>query len=99
MIRNLAIAALLALTVALPAREAAAQNTLGGAIVGGVGGAIVGGAIGGSRGAAIGAVVGAGTGAAIAAEGERRRGGHYRYGCCVQRPADGARIPMDPRYC
>ena len=41
----------------------------------------------------------AGTGAAIAAEGERRRGGHYRYGCCVQRPADGARIPMDPRYC
>jgi len=101
MIRNLAIAALLALTVALPAREAAAQNTLGGAIVGGVGGAIVGGAIGGSRGAAIGAVVGAGTGAAIAAEGERRRGGYYYYhnGCYIQRPADGAWIPVDPRYC
>jgi hypothetical protein len=100
MIRNLAIAVVLALTVAIPAHEAAAQNTLGGAIVGGVGGAIVGGAIGGGRGAAIGAVIGAGTGAAIAAEGERRRGGYYYYrdGCYMQRP-DGAYVLVDPRYC
>jgi outer membrane lipoprotein SlyB len=100
MVRNLAIAVLLALTVALPAREAAAQNTLGGAIVGGVGGAIVGGAIGGSRCAAIGAVIGAGTGAAIASEGERRRGGYYYYrdGCYMPQP-DGSYVLVDPRYC
>src|SRR5262249_60996698 len=78
MIRNLAIAALLALTVALPAREAAAQNTLGGAIVGGVGGAIVGGAIGGSRGAAIGAVVGAGGGGGPRPRARRGRGRRVR---------------------
>ena len=100
MIRNFAIAALLSLTVAMPVRQAAAQNTLGGAIVGGVGGALLGGAIGGGRGAAIGAVIGAGTGAAIASEGERRRGGYYYYreGCYMQRP-DGAYVLVDPRYC
>src|SRR5215470_8849717 len=86
MIRTLGIAAVLALSVAMPAQEAAAQDTLGGAILGGVGGAIVGGAIGGGRGAAIGAVVGAGTGAAIAADGDRRRGGYYWYhdGCYIE---------------
>jgi uncharacterized protein YcfJ len=100
MVRNLGIAALLALAFAVPAQEAAAQDTLGGAILGGVGGAIVGGAIGGGRGAAIGAVVGAGTGAAIASEGERRRAGYYYYrnGCYIQRP-DGAWVPVHPRYC
>jgi uncharacterized protein YcfJ len=100
MIRNLAIAALVASVLAMPSHEAAAQNTLGGAIVGGVGGAIVGGAIGGRRGAAIGAVIGAGTGAAIASEGERRRGGYYYYrdGCYMPRP-DGAYVLVDPRYC
>ena len=56
--------------------EAAAQDTLGGAILGGAAGAIVGGAIGGGRGAAVGAIIGAGTGAAIASEGERRRDGY-----------------------
>jgi hypothetical protein len=100
MVGKLGIAALLALAVAMPAHEALAQDTLGGAILGGVGGAILGGAIGGGRGAAIGAVVGAGTGAAIASEGERRRNGYYYYrnGCYIQR-YDGAWIPADPRYC
>jgi len=100
MVRKLGIAALLALAMAIPAHEAQADDTLGGAILGGVGGAIIGGAIGGGRGAAIGAVVGAGTGAAIASEGERRRNGYYYYrnGCYIQRP-DGEWIPVDPRYC
>jgi hypothetical protein len=100
MIRNLAIAALVAAVLATPSHEAVAQNTLGGAIVGGVGGAIVGGAIGGRRGAAIGAVIGAGTGAAIASQGEPRRGGYYYYrdGCYLPRP-DGSYVLVDPRYC
>src|ERR1700742_238346 len=91
MIRNLAIAALVASVLATPSRPAVAQNTLGGAIVG---------AIGGRRGAAIGAVIGAGTGAAIASQGEPRRGGYYYYrdGCYWPRP-DGSYVPVDPRYC
>jgi hypothetical protein len=100
MIRRLGIASLLALSVAAPIHEAAAQDTLGGAILGGAGGAIIGGALGGGRGAAIGAVLGAGTGAAIAADGERRRGGYYYYqnGCYLQR-GDGAWVRVHPRYC
>ncbi|MCK1283120.1 hypothetical protein IVB41_04095 [Bradyrhizobium sp. 44] len=99
-IGSFAIAACLAVVTAMPAHEAAAQDAIGGAILGGVGGAIVGGAIGGGRGAAIGAVVGAGTGAAIASEGERRRSGYYAYqrGCYMQR-RDGSYVPVDPRYC
>jgi uncharacterized protein YcfJ len=90
----------LTVAMAVPGHEAAAQDAVGGAIIGGVGGAILGGAIGGGRGAAIGAVVGAGTGAAIASEGERRRSGYYAYqrGCYMQR-RDGAYVPVDPRYC
>jgi uncharacterized protein YcfJ len=100
MIRNLAIAVVLAATVAMPTREAAAQNTLGGALLGGGVGAIVGGAVGGGRGAAIGAVIGAGTGAAIASEGERRRGGYYYYrDRCYWPQPDGSYVPVDPRYC
>ena len=98
-IGSFAVAACLAVVMAMP-HEAAAQDAIGGAILGGVGGAIVGGAIGGGRGAAIGAVVGAGTGAAIASEGERRRSGYYAYqrGCYMQR-RDGSYVPVDPRYC
>ena len=97
MVRNLGIAALLALAFAMPAYEAAAQDALGGAILGGAAGAIFGGAVGGGRGAAIGAVIGAGTGAAIASEGERRRGGYYAYhdGCYIQR-GDGAWVRPSP---
>jgi len=94
------MAACLTIAAVMPARQAMAQDAVGGAIIGGVGGAILGGALGGGRGAAIGAVVGAGTGAAIASEGERRRSGYYAYqrGCYMQRP-DGRYVPVDPRYC
>jgi hypothetical protein len=100
MIRKAGMAALLALAAVMPTHEAAAQDTLGGAIFGGAAGAIVGGAIGGGRGAAIGAVLGAGTGAAIASDGERRRNGYYYYrdGCYIER-GDGAWVRVHPRYC
>jgi outer membrane lipoprotein SlyB len=100
MLRNLGIAAMLSLALVMPVHEAAAQDALGGAILGGGVGALFGGALGGRRGAAIGAIVGAGTGAAIAAEGERRRNGYYYYrdGCYLQRP-DGAWVLAHPRYC
>jgi hypothetical protein len=101
MMAKFPLTALLALVVCAPAERAAAQNnTLGGAIVGGVGGAIVGGALGGSRGAAVGAVIGAGTGAAIGAQGEPRPGGYryYQNGCYVQQ-GDGSWVGVSPRYC
>jgi hypothetical protein len=100
MLRKFGTAAVLALAFAMPAHEAFAQDTLGGALFGGAAGAIVGGALGGGRGAAIGAVIGAGTGAAIASEGERRRNGYYYYhdGCFIERP-DGAWVRVHPRYC
>jgi hypothetical protein len=80
--------------------SAAAQDPLGGALLGGAAGAIVGGALDGGRGAAAGAIVGAATGAAIAAQGQPRNGGYYYYrrGCYLQR-ADGAWIAVSPRYC
>ena len=83
-----ALTTLLAFAAFAPAENAAAQNALGGAILGGTAGAIVGGAVGGGRGAAVGAIVGATTGAAIASQGQPRPGGYYYYdrGCYVQRP-------------
>src|SRR5258707_2325237 len=78
MYRALGAATLLAIAIAMPVQDAAAQDPLGGAILGGAAGAILGGAMGGGRGAAIGAIVGGGTGAAIAAQGQTRPGG-YRY--------------------
>ena len=100
MIPKFALAALLALAICGPAENAAAQDPLGGAILGGAAGAIVGGAVGGGRGAAVGAIVGATTGAAIAAQGQPRPGGYYYYqnGCYLQRP-DGAWVAASPRYC
>lgn len=100
MFRTLASAALLALTVAIPVREAAAQDPLGGAILGGAAGAIIGGVAGGGRGAAIGAGIGAATGAIIAAEGQRRRGGYYywRNGCYIEQPYGGW-AQVSPDYC
>src|SRR5262245_11338533 len=83
MLRTLGTITLLTLAVVIPFKEAAAQDPLGGAILGGATGAIIGGVAGGGRGAAIGAGIGAATGAIIAAEGQRRRGGYYywRQGC------------------
>src|SRR5512143_2637628 len=100
MLRGFGLAACLAVAIVVPVHEAAAQDAIGGAIIGGAAGAIVGGAVGGGRGAAIGAIVGAGTGAAIAAEGQARPGGYYYYrnGCYLQRP-DGAYVAVSSRYC
>src|SRR6516165_1643510 len=67
MIRAVGIYALLALALAMPMQEAAAQDPVGGAIVGGATGAVIGGVLGGGRGAAIGAIVGGATGAVIGA--------------------------------
>jgi uncharacterized protein YcfJ len=52
-------------------QEAAAQDAVGGAILGGAAGALIGNALGGTRGAVVGAIVGGSTGAAIAAQGKR----------------------------
>ncbi|WP_374547150.1 glycine zipper domain-containing protein [Rhodoblastus sp.] len=100
MFRRFGSVALLTLALATPVHDAAAQDALGGALLGGVGGAIVGGAIGRGTGAVVGAVVGAGLGAAIASEGERRRNNYYAYrdGCFRQR-GDGAWVRVSPRYC
>src|SRR6516165_1367366 len=100
MIRAVGIYALLALALAMPMQEAAAQDPVGGAIVGGATGAILGGVLGGGRGAAIGAIIGGATGAAIGAEGEPRPGG-YRYyqDACYQQQRDGAWLAVSPEYC
>jgi hypothetical protein len=74
MVRAVGISAFLAIAFAMPMQEAAAQDPVGGAIVGGATGAIVGGVLGGGRGAAIGAIIGGATGAAIGAQGEPRPG-------------------------
>jgi|SRR5271166_462392 hypothetical protein len=93
-------AAFLALAIALPVKDAVAQDPLGGAIIGGAAGAILGGALGGGRGAAVGAIVGGTTGAVIAAQGQLRPGGYryYRNGCYQER-GDGTWIIVAPEYC
>jgi hypothetical protein len=100
MFRELAAAALLAIAIATPVQDAAAQDPVGGAILGGAAGAILGGAMGGGRGAAIGAIVGGATGAAIGAQGQPRPGG-YRYyqQACYQQRGDGAWVVVAPEYC
>jgi uncharacterized protein YcfJ len=73
MMRTAAAVIFLALVSLTPAQQAAAQDPVAGAIVGGTLGAIIGGAIGhGAGGAIAGAAIGATTGAVIAAEAQRR---------------------------
>jgi hypothetical protein len=93
-------AAALAIAIAAPLQDSAAQDALGGAIIGGAAGAILGGALDGGRGAAIGAIVGGATGAAIASQGQARPGG-YRYyqQACYQQREDGAWVVVAPEYC
>ena len=100
MYRALGASAFLALSLAMPVQDAAAQDPIGGAILGGAAGAIIGGAVGGGRGAATGAIIGGVTGAAIAAQGQPRPGGYryYQSACYQQRP-DGAWIVVPPEYC
>src|SRR5438093_12681398 len=99
MYRALGAVALLTIAVAAPVQDAAAQDPVGGAILGGAAGAILGGAMGGGRGATIGAIVGGATGAAIAAQGQPRQGG-YRYyqQACYQQRGDGAWTMVAPEY-
>lgn len=85
----------------LPTQEAAAQDVLGGAILGGAAGAIIGGAATGrAGGAAIGAAIGATTGALIANEAQRRRSGYYwwRNGC-YYKDGHGNWYRVKARYC
>jgi hypothetical protein len=100
MYRSLGAAALLTIAIAAPVQDAAAQDPVGGAILGGATGAIIGGALGGGRGAAVGAIVGGATGAAIAAQGQPRPGGYryYQHGCYQPRP-DGGWVLVAPEYC
>ena len=100
MYRSLGAVALLTIAITAPLQDAAAQDPVGGAILGGAAGAILGGAMGGGRGAAIGAIVGGATGAAIAAQGQPRPGG-YRYyqQACYQQRGDGAWVVVAPEYC
>ena len=101
MIRTVGAAGLLALALAMPAQEAAAQDPLAGAILGGAAGAIIGGGITGRAGcAAVGALIGASTGAIIASEGQRNRNGYYRHrsGCYMQ-DQYGRWYRVDPGYC
>ena len=101
MMRVLGAGIFLALAVVMPAQQAAAQDPLAGAIVGGALGGIVGGALGrGAGGAIAGAAIGATTGAVIAAEAERRNGGYYWWhrGCYYRYP-NGAWLQVALGYC
>jgi hypothetical protein len=100
MSRALTAAVFLSLAIGMPVQHAAAQDPIGGAIMGGAAGAIIGGALGGGKGAAAGAIIGGTTGAAIAAQGQPRPGG-YRYyrNACYQERGDGTWIVVAPEYC
>jgi len=100
--RMIAAAAFLALAAtAIPVQPAAAQDPLGGALLGGAAGAIIGGAATGRAGGAIaGGIIGAAAGAAIAGSMEPRRRGYYWYeGRCWLRRWDGSYIRVSRRHC
>ena len=99
--RMLGAAILLSMAAIMPAQQAAAQDPVGGAIVGGALGAIVGGAVGhGAGGAIAGGLIGATTGAVIAAEAQRRRSGYYWWrGGCYYRYPNGSWLQVQPGYC
>ena len=98
------LAAALALTMvvtAIPSPPAAAQDALGGALLGGAAGAIIGGAATGRAGGAVaGGIIGAAAGAAIGASMEHRRSGYYWYqdGCWLKR-RDGSYARVSRRNC
>ena len=101
MMRTLAAGAFLALAALMPAQQAAAQDPVGGAIVGGALGGIIGGAVGrGAGGVIAGAAIGAATGAIIASEAERRNGGYFWWhrGCYYRYP-NGAWVQVGLNYC
>jgi hypothetical protein len=90
----------LALAALLSAEPVAAQDPVGGAIIGGAVGGIIGGALGRGPGAVAGAVIGATAGATIAAEAQRRNNGYYWWhGGCYYRYPDGSWLQVAPGYC
>jgi outer membrane lipoprotein SlyB len=100
--RHISTAMLFALAIAMvSAQPAAAQDALGGALLGGAAGAVIGGAVTGRAGGAIaGGVIGAAAGAAIAGSMQPRRRGYYWYrGSCWLRRGDGSYIRVARRYC
>jgi hypothetical protein len=102
MIRIITALAVLVLLVAMPVRQAAAQNnTLGGALLGGAIGAGVGAAATGKAGGAIaGGIIGAAAGAMLGSQLEPRRGGYYWYhGRCYRLHRDGNYYPTSRRHC
>jgi hypothetical protein len=100
MIRAVGGILLLGLASMLSVEQAAAQDVLGGAIVGGALGGIIGGALGRGGGAIAGAAIGATTGAVIAAEAQRRSSGYYWWrGGCYYRYPNGAWLQVQPGYC
>jgi len=101
MTRTIGAAAILALASLMPVQQAAAQDPVGGAIVGGALGGIIGGAVGrGAGGAVAGALIGATTGAVIASEAQRRNGGYYWWrGGCYYRYPNGSWLQVQPGYC
>jgi outer membrane lipoprotein SlyB len=101
MIRTVAAASLLALASVFPPQPAAAQDVLGGALLGGAAGAIVGGAATGRAGGAVaGGVIGAALGATIAHSMQPRRGGYYWYqDACWLRRGDGSYVRVSRRNC
>jgi hypothetical protein len=98
MMRTVGAGIFLALAALMPAQQAAAQDPVAGAIVGGALGAMIGGAVGrGAGGAIAGAAIGATTGAVIAAEAQRRNGGYYWWhGGCYYRYPNGAWVQIQP---
>jgi len=102
MIRIIAALAVLTLLVAMPVRQAAAQNnTLGGALIGGGIGAIIGGAATGKAGGAIaGGIIGAAAGAALGSQLDPRGRGYYWYnGRCWLRWRNGTYHRVSRRHC
>ncbi len=102
MIRIIAAFAVPALLVAVPVRQASAQNNaLGGALIGGGIGAIIGGAATGKAGGAIaGGIIGAAAGAALGAQLDPRGRGYYWYnGYCYLRWRNGTYHRVSRRHC
>lgn len=99
MIRTLGAAALISLAAIMPHEPAAAQDALGGALLGGAAGALIGGAATGRAGGAlVGGLIGGATGAVIGAEAERRKGMYWYQGRCYQRVYGGYQ-PIPRHYC
>jgi hypothetical protein len=94
-------ASLLTLAGMMSVQEAAAQDALGGALLGGAAGAIIGGAATGRAGGAVaGGIIGAAAGAAIGNSMEYRRRGYYWYqGRCWFRRGDGSYVRVSPARC